>query len=110
MANLSIDEQDRILRAECPQFSLTAHGGLFGVWEGTLRPICQTYHVRIVYFPRRYFPDFDITNPTISVFVLDPPVGPDPRGTGEPPPHVYRLGHPPAFPRLCISDPIDDAW
>ena len=110
MLNLSIDEQDLKLRAECPQFSLVAHRGLFGVWEGTLRPICQTYRVRIIYFPRMFFPGFDLTNPIVSVFVLDPPVGPDPRGTGEPTPHVYRLGHSPTFPQLCISDPVDDAW
>ena len=88
------------MREDCPQFSLVAHGGLFGVWEGALRPICQVYRVRIVLFPRRYFPGFDIANPYVSVFVLDPPVGPDPRGTGEPPQHVYRLAYPPAFPLL----------
>jgi hypothetical protein len=110
MLNLSIEEQDRRLRADCPQFALVADRGLFGMWEGTLRPICQTYRVCIVYVPRVFFPGFDLTNPTVSVFVLDPPIGPDLRGTGEPPPHVYRLGYPPALPRLCISDPAEDAW
>ena len=109
-ANLSIDEQDLKLRAECPRVSLVAHRGLFGVWEGTLRPICQTYTIRIIYFRARVLQEFRPREPYVSVFVLDPPFGPDPRGTGEPPQHVYRLGHPPAFPRLCISDPVNDAW
>ncbi len=46
----------------------------------------------------------------ITVTVLDPLVGPDPRGTGEHPPHVYRFGHPPEFPALCLFDPRDDEW
>ena len=49
-------------------------------------------------------------NPYVSVFVIDPPIGPDPRGMGEPPQHVFRLGHSATFPRLCIHDPIEDEW
>ena len=97
------------MRAECPRFRLVANAGWIGIWEGPLRPICQTYLVRIVYFPWGYFRSWRIANPHISVFVIDPPIGPDPRGTGEPPQHVYRLGYPPEFPRLCIHDPVEDA-
>ncbi len=110
MPPLSVDEQDRKLRAECPQFRLVAHHGWMGIWEGPLTPICQTYWVRLVYFSRRFFDGYYLDNPYISVFVIDPPIGPDPRGTGVPPQHVYRLGHDPAFPRLCIYDPVDDDW
>jgi hypothetical protein len=110
MRPLSVEEQDRKLRADCPQFGLVAHADWFGAWEGTLRPICQLYRIRIVYFARRYFDGWYVGNPYVAVFVLDPPIGPDPRGTGEPPQHVYRLGHPPAFPQLCIHDPVEDAW
>jgi hypothetical protein len=110
MRPLSVAEQDEKLRAHCPQFRLVAHAGWIGVWEGTLRPICQTYRVRIVYFARRYFDGWDLACPYVNVFVVDPPIGPDPRGTGEPPQHVYRLGYPPDRPLLCIHDPVDDAW
>lgn len=75
-----------------------------------MRPVCQTYRIRIVYFARRHFPGYDLTNPYVSLFVMDPPIGADPRGTGEPPQHVYRLGYHPDFPRLCIYDPVDDHW
>src|SRR5271169_2840581 len=102
MRPLSVVEQDQKLRAECPQFRLVVHGGWIAVWEGRLRPICQTYRVRIVYFAKRYFEGWDLTCPYLSVFVIDPPIGPDPRGTGEPPQHVYRLGYPADMPRLCI--------
>jgi len=110
MLPLSVEEQDRLLRQHCPQFRLVAHAGWIGVWEGTLRPVCQEYRVRIVYYARKYFQHFTIANHRISIFVLDPEIGPDPRGTGEPPQHVYRLGHPPNRPALCIFDPRDDNW
>src|SRR6516165_10557284 len=106
MRPLTVAEQDVKLRADCPQLRLVAHCGWIGVWEGTLRPICQTYRVRIVYFARRYFERWELACPYVSVFVIDPPIGPDPRGTGESPQHVYRLGYPPHRPRLCIHDPI----
>lgn len=110
MQPLSVEEQDWRLRARCPQFRLVVQAGWIGIWEGALTPICQTYRVRIVYFSRHYFDGWQLANPYVSVFVVDPPIGPDPRGTGEPPQHVYRLGHPPEFPRLCIHDPIEDRW
>jgi hypothetical protein len=110
MPSLTVKAQDEALRAKCPQFRLVGDVGWMGAWEGTLRPICQTYRIRVVYFPRRILDGWRLTNHYVNVFVVDPPVGPDPRGTGEPPQHVYRLGHPQAFPALCINDPIDDAW
>lgn len=84
--------------------------GFMGVWEGPLTPICQSYTIRITYFARIFFENFRLTNPPVSIIVVDPPVGPDPRGTGEPPQHVYSLGAPPAFPRLCVYDPQTEEW
>src|ERR1700752_1585139 len=110
MRALSVEEQDRKLRADCPQFNLVAHLDWMGVWEGTLKPVCQTYRIRIVYFPRWNFDGWSLRNHFLEIFVMDPPIGPDPRGTGDPPQHVYRLDHPPEFPALCIYDPVDDAW
>src|SRR5260370_22832888 len=110
MRPLSVEEQDWRLRAECPQFSIVANAGWIGIWEGTLRPICQAYRIRIVYFSRRRFGDWSLANPYVTVFVVDPPIGPDPRGTGEPPQHVYRYGDWPKFPALCIYDPVEDEW
>lgn len=106
MRPLSVDEQDRRLRANCPQFKLMLNAGWIGIWEGPLTPICQTYRIRIRYFSRRQFDGWELTNPYEYVSVIDPPIGPDPRGTGEPPQHVYLLGYPPEFPRVITTHPL----
>lgn len=110
MVFLSIREQDDQIRRMFPAFKLVFNCGWFGIWEGALRPICQTYKVRIQYFPRRFFKNFTLENSYETITILDPPIGPDPRGTGQPPQHVYRLGYPKAFPRLCVHDPQQDEW
>lgn len=106
MTPLSVREQDRRIRAELPTFRLCVDAEWIGIWEGVLCPIAQPYLVRIVYFSRRQFSTWELSNPYVSVTVLDPPVGPDPRGTGERVPHIYGLGCDPAFPRLCLYDPV----
>ena len=78
--------------------------------EGELTPICQTYRVRIRYFPYRYWPNVTIAQPHVTVKVINPLVAPDPRGTGELTPHVYRLGYSPEIPALCVWDPVQDQW
>ncbi len=110
MRPLTVEEQDRRLRAECPEFKLVLHAGWIGIWEGPLTAICQTYRIRILYFARCFFKGWTLANPRISIIVIDPPIGPDPRGTGEAPQHVYSHRYPPEFPRLCIYDPAQGEW
>lgn len=110
MTPLPVEAQDRRIKALYPDFRSVAVTDWIGIWEGELRPITQPYRIGILYFSRAVF-DFGIlTNPYVTVKVRDPAIGPDPRGTGEPPPHVYALGHPPAFPALCLYDPREDEW
>jgi hypothetical protein len=110
MVPLSVGEQDRKLRASFPELRLTLDADWIGVWEGPLKPISQTYRVRIRYFRRRQFGEWWLENPYISVTVLYPPLGIDPRSTGEKVPHVYRLGYRPEFPALCLYDPGQYQW
>ena len=110
MTPLSVHQQDRHLRSEFPSFRLCLDADWIGIWEGMVCPIAQPYRLRVLYFSQRRFVTWRLGNPYVSVTVLDPPVGPDPRGTGERVPHVYALGCPPAFPRLCLYDPVTDEW
>ncbi|MGO6845944.1 hypothetical protein ACCT20_03375 [Rhizobium ruizarguesonis] len=80
------------------------------MWEGTLTPISQAYKIWIRYFPTKDLAEVTINHPYVTVKVIDPLVAPDPRGTGEPTPHVYRYRHPPHLPALCAWDPGDDPW
>jgi len=110
MRPLSPQEQDHRIKALFPDFKMVANTGWIGIWEGPLRPITQTYRIRILYYARRVFDDWILANPYVTVKVQEPPIGPNPRGTGEPPPHIYGLGHPPEFPALCLYDPATDEW
>lgn len=105
MTPLSVRQQDLHIRDEFPSFRLCLDADWIGIWEGMLWPFSQPYRVRIVYFARRQFPTWQLANPYVSVTVRDPPVGPNPRGTGEQAPHIYRLRCDPAYPRLCLYDP-----
>ena len=84
-----------------PAFRLVFDCDWLAVWEGSLTPVCQTYLVRIVYVRRRFFPTFHLDNSYEEVTILEPKIGRDPRGTGEPPEHVYRLDIPPIAPPMC---------
>lgn len=81
-----------------------------GVWEGNPTPICQTYRIRVRYFPYRFWEHVTIGHPHVTVKVIDPLVAPDSRGTGERTPHVYSYGYPPELPALCTWDPTEDEW
>jgi len=98
------------MRRLFPAFKLMFDAGWYAYWEGPLTPICQTYQVRVCLIRRKFWDGYFLTNPYECVTVRSPPIGPDPRNTGEPPQHVYRLGYPDAFPRLCIHDPAQDEW
>jgi hypothetical protein len=89
---------------------LTFDGGWFATWEGTLTPIAQSYRIWIRYFPERYLDEVTISHPYVTVKVLDPLIAPDPRGTGERTPHVYRYHQPAHSPALCAWDPTDEPF
>ncbi|GFO82584.1 MAG: hypothetical protein A49_22110 [Methyloceanibacter sp.] len=110
MLPLSVEDQDRKLRDLFPEFRLVLNVDWIGIWEGPLTPICQTYRVRVVYFRRRQFDTWSLANHYVTVTVLDPPIGPDPRGTGERVPHVYSYARSPKYPALCLFDHRQDEW
>ncbi|MER9444899.1 hypothetical protein NKI79_26675 [Mesorhizobium sp. M0340] len=110
MASLSVKDQDERLRAANASFRLIIDTWWMGVWEGELRPIGQTYRIRIRYFPYRFWKNVTIGHPYVTVKAIDPLVAPNVRGTGERTPHVYSYGYPPDIPALCIWDPVLNEW
>lgn len=110
MAWYSIKEQDDRLREIYPSFRLTSDIGLYGTWEGSLTPIAQRYTIWIRYVPQIFLDKVTLKYSYVSVQVLDPLIAPDPRGTGERTPHVYRYRHPVDRPALCAWDPGDEPF
>lgn len=107
---LSVAEQHRRIRKDYPDFKLVCDLGFMGVWEGHLTPIFQKYKIRITYIAYPYFDNFTVSNPRETIIVLDPPIGSDPRGTGDRAQHTYWWNRDPDFPRLCVHDPLADDW
>ena len=110
MIGLSVEEQDRQIRAVFPDFKLTLNASWMGVWEGPLTPIMRPYRIRVTYFRRRLFESWSLTNVYAAVQVVDPVIGLDPRGTGDWPPHIYFNKADPHPPRLCLYDPKERYW
>ena len=110
MIGLSVQEQDRRIRAVFPDFSLTLNSSWMGVWEGPLTPIMRRYRIRVTYFRHRFFESWTLTNVYAAVQVVVPVIGLDPRGTGDWPSHIYFNKTDPQIPRLCLYDPKERSW
>jgi hypothetical protein len=109
MTYRSVDEQDAEIRRLFPDFKLTAHADWIGVWEGPLRPASKTYTIRIVYFRRRFFDGWHLSNHYVTVHVVDPLIGKTMRD-GDDLPHIYWNDRAPDWPALCLSDPDEMLW
>jgi hypothetical protein len=109
MTYLSVDRQDAAIRDLFPNFQLTANAGWIGVWEGPLRPASKTYTIRIVYFQRRFFDGWCLSNSYVTVHVVDPLIGKIILGDGILP-HIYWNNRAPEWPALCLWDPVEILW
>ncbi len=110
MRPLSVAEQDASIARLFPAFRQICPFDFLGMWRGPLRPLARTYEIDIAYFPRVHFADAVIANPWITVEVLDPVIGFDPRGTREKPPHIYRRPGTASGWSLCLYDPRTEDW
>ena len=109
MTYLSVDEQDAAIRRLFPDFRLTASAGWIGVWEGPIRPASKTYMVRIVYFRRRFFDGWYLSNHYVTVHVVDPLIG-EFMADRDFLPHIYWNDRAPLWPALCLWDPDEMYW
>jgi hypothetical protein len=109
MTYLSVDEQHAAIRRLFPDFRLTAAADWIGVWEGPLRPASRTYTIRIVYFRRRFFSGWHLSNHYVTVHVVDPLIG-SLMSDGDDLPHIYWNDRAPLWPALCLWDPDDMCW
>ena len=109
MTFLSVDEQNAAIRRLFPDFRLTANADWIGVWEGPLRPASKTYTIRIVYFRRKFFDGWFLSNSYVTVHVVDPLIG-KLMLDGNILPHIYWNDRAPLWPALCLWDPEEMLW
>jgi hypothetical protein len=109
MTYLSVDKQDAAIRQLFPDFRLTTSSGWIGVWEGQLRPASRTDKIRIVYFRRRFFDGWHLSNSYVTVHVVDPLIG-ELMLDGDDLPHIYWNKRAPLWPALCLWDPAAMYW
>lgn len=105
-----IDDQIASMAATWPQFRVAARGSRDATWLGTLRPLFQTFTVRIKYRVPLAVEASDLRVLQPRVEILDPPLRPrrnDPEGRL---PHVYYTGRGDLDVVLCMFDPGSDEW
>ena len=110
MSWLSVQEQDRRIRAVFPEIELTLNSSWMALWEGPLTPIMRPYRIRVTHFRRTIFDTWTLRNGYAAVQVVDPVIGLDPKGNGDWPPHIYYNKADPDHPRLCLYDPKERSW
>jgi hypothetical protein len=106
---LSVAEQSSSIARAFPSFREVFNADFAGCWEGDLAPNARSYRLSIVYLPPYEFEGGALQRKSLSVRILSPSIGLDPRGTGERPPHIYVDADGQGF-SLCLYDWRNDEW
>ncbi|MFT8246440.1 hypothetical protein [Roseomonas sp. BN140053] len=107
---LTIDEQIAGMAMVWPRFSLLARDRDSAIWEGEVRPLFQTFAIRVSYRAPLVVELLDLKRLQPWVRVVDPPLRPrrnDPEGQL---PHVYYTGEGALDVVLCMFDPEANEW
>lgn len=107
--SLSIMRQIERMRARWPDFRVVERNRRLACWEGTIRPLSQSYRIQIsLHRLRQHWPSVDLLREDVRV--IDPLL----RRRAEDPqrqiPHVYSVPGDPERPRLCLHDPETNEW
>ena len=106
---LSTWKQAEFMRREYPTFKVLRRTRWLVLWEGSLRPLSQTYTVQVLL---RRDQNRKKGDPLLipRVIVIDPLLRRRPEDPSEPIPHHYpNLNHP-KLPLLCLYDPDAREW
>ena len=107
--SLSVMRQVERMRVRWPDFQVVERSRSFACWEGPLRPLSQSYRVRIsLQRQRRKGQGEDVLQSRIQV--LDPLLRRREEGPRREIPHVYRNTEDPERPHLCLFDPENNEW
>ena len=107
---LGIAEQIASMAETWPAFKLVGRQGATARWLGKVRPLLQTFTIRLDYRAPLAVENLDMRQMQPQVRVIDPPLRPrrnDPEGQL---PHVYYVGGDPLDVILCMFDPEAREW
>ena len=107
---VSIDEQIAAMADAWPQLELVQRQRDSAIWGGPLRPLFQTFIIRISYRAPSVIELLDNRRLQPLVRVLSPALRPRSRSMEGQLPHVYYVGPDPLDVILCMFDPDSDEW
>ena len=106
---MSIARISALIARAFPSFREVFNVGFAACWEGDFAPNARSYRISILYEPDYEFEYGAVQYELLSVRVVSPPIGLDPRGTGERPPHIYLDEDGNGF-SLCLYDWRQEEW
>ena len=108
MKSLTTLTQVEFMRKAWPGFRLLHRTRRDVIWAGELRPICQTYHVRVTY--HRELDRRNVNGSLPRVTVMSPLLHRRNETPDKPIPHHYPNRDQPELPFLCLYDPAAREW
>lgn len=108
---MAAGRQIALMRSTFPDFVLRFNGGWHVVWEGSVRPLAQTYRVRVSYFSKRRLGEIELRPTFPVVWLIQPRLEARAEAPDDPIPHLYSSASG-DFTRssLCLFDPAADEW
>ncbi len=106
---LSTWKQVELMRKNWPMFKVLQRTRWLVLWEGVLRPLCQTYTVQVLLQREKNYNKSDIS-PIPQVTVIDPLLRRRSEDPDDPIPHHYPNQVHPELPILCLYDPDAREW
>lgn len=106
---LSTWKQTELMRKKWPGFKVLHRNRWCVLWEGSLRPLCQPYTVRVLLEREKNYNKFNF--PQIpQVTVINPLLQRRSETPSDPIPHHYPNRVHPQLPILCLYDPDTREW
>lgn len=108
---MPMEQQIAQMRRLYPGFVLRFNGGWHVEWEGLVRPLAQTYRVRVSYINKSRLGNIELGPWFPQVWLMHPRLEKRADAPDESIPHLY-----PPIPgdftksSLCLFDPLQDEW
>lgn len=109
---MSMAEQIRRMQQSYPAFEVVFNGGWHVIWKGPLRPLSQTYVVRVEVVEPHVIGDLRVAGTLgANVTLISPELElTTEKAPSDYTPHLYWNERSPRKSRLCLFDPATAEW